>query len=272
MGSYTVAQFTKLAVALFQDATQVAAQATPQIAPQTASQGDTLARWQTIAFFIQAVAAVVIVVVTLRAARAGAERAYELGEQAARKRDEVEKKREEEKQKQQRDSLRRLLALEIRKNLIDLKWLLEKPMREVLSDASKTSTDKIREECLEVHALSLLVIYMPEWSHRAWYGQQSSPSLTFALDPDEILAVNFIHSEFDRLSQIKKLFSERMRQSDLSHGADREHTAQSPLSDAAAHLWSDFNDVVQDIIKIDKPLAGALKGAGIEYPTLSAEI
>jgi hypothetical protein len=276
MDSHAITLFTKLAVVLFQDATQSAPQVTPSVAPQAASQGDGLALWQTIAFFIQAVAAVVIVIVTWRAARAGAERAYQLGEQAARRREDWEQKQEEARRDEQKKSLRLLLALEIRKNLKDLEWLRTNLARAHGAedaryyDGASVEESAGRDNWLAAR-LRFVALYMPGWSHRAWDGQQSSPLLTHALEPTEILAVSYIHSQLDRLSQIKEMFAERLRDHDATPGV-AEPAAPSPFGEDASYLWSDFVNVIQDVVKLDKPLADALKDAGVEYPVMTAEV
>lgn len=232
-----------------------------------------LAVLQAIAAFLQVLVAFIALPITayiaIKSAREGARQAYELGEASARDREAREKARQIEQQQEQIKSIRLLLGLEIQRNLDDLKWLRDnlegilggedaryyRPGSNV-DDADKFSWLEARQR--------FITLYMPDWSHRVWHNQQSSYLLPTALDPKEVRDTNYIHAQFDRLTKIKNMLTERTHNpaAPSSHAhADNPGEKQllsASFKEDAPRLWHEFNNTVSDLLALDNPLKIAI--------------
>ncbi|HYP27848.1 MAG TPA: hypothetical protein VE262_14120, partial [Blastocatellia bacterium] len=152
---------------------------------------NTIALLQVIAALVQGFAALAVIPITfyaaLKGADRGAQKAYELNELAAQDRERREQAKQRKQIQEQISSLRLLLSLEIRQNLKGLEWLRNN-LVEMLGD-EKEQYYKRRgipiesDEAYQWFELRQRFIssYMPDWSHRFWYGQQSSHMLPVAL-------------------------------------------------------------------------------------------
>src|ERR1044072_9597482 len=141
---------------------------------------NTLALLQIIAALLQALAAFLVIPFTvyaaIKAAQRGARSGYELSERSTLQRE----LRAHEENRKQRDeqikSVRLLLGLEIRQNLIDLKWLRDSFIDVIGEEAGPESTlesARAEEKASGYNWLEdrqrFISTYMPEWGHRFWY-------------------------------------------------------------------------------------------------------
>jgi len=235
---------------------------------------NTLALLQTIAAFLQFLVAFIglpiAAYIAVRSAREGARQAYELGEASARDREAREKAKQIEQQQEQIKSIRLLLGLEIQRNLDDLKWLrsnLEDILGEEVApyyhpeesnadDADKFSWLEARQR--------FIALYMPDWGHRVWHNQQSSHLLPTALDLQEVRDANYIHAQFDRLTKIKNMLTERTHNptapSSHAHADNRgeKQLLSASFKEDAPRLWHEFNNTVSDLLALDNPLKIAI--------------
>lgn len=245
---------------------------------------NTIALLQVVAAFIQGIAAVAVIPITFYAALKGADRGakkgYELGEMAARNRETREQAHHLEQLEQQFKSLRLLLSLEIRQNLIDLMWLRDS-LIEILGeeDASYhkhkegSIEDATRYKWFEARQ-RFIASYMPEWSHRIWYSQQSSHLLPLALREEEIRKINFIHLQLDRLTKIKDMLTERAQRDKTRPNSSFTNdltgsTVPVSFMEDAPRLWEEFITVLGQILDLQNPLTETAQEAGAaRFPAL----
>ncbi|HKQ04119.1 MAG TPA: hypothetical protein VJ464_03225 [Blastocatellia bacterium] len=208
-------------------------------------------------------------------AERGARRAYELSERSALERDARAKAEQGKQQDEQIKSVRLLLGLEIRQNFIDLSWFrdnLKDTLGEEISayygqaiaDAER-KLDKYKWFEKRQH---FTAVYLPDWSHRFWYGQQSSYFLPLALSQMEIRQINFFHSQLDRLTRIKDVLTEKARRHDrkYSHFSSddmAEVLASSSFENAAPYLWQEFIAIIDQILSLGNPLAAVTEEADV---------
>src|SRR5215213_1718498 len=152
----------------------------------------TMALLQAIAAFLQVLVALIALPITgyiaFRSAREGARQAYELGEVAARTRENRNEEKQLAKQHEQIKSLRLLLGLEIQRNLDYLRWLRNN-LESILGEENTLYYHLEEPNIKDTEIFSWLearyrfiTLYMPDWSHRVWHNQQSSYLLPTALN------------------------------------------------------------------------------------------
>lgn len=210
------------------------------------------------------------VIVTYYAAIRGAERGSRLNELAMIDREVRERVEEQKRQKHQIKAMRLLLALEIRQNLIDLDWLL-KSMADFLGEErelyylpGRAEQGSETQEWLEARQ-RFMALYIPDWAHRCWYGQQSSYLVTVALKQLEIRQLSRHHMLLDRLTKITNTLTEKLTKSNWKPNGERiAPTAFPPLEDDALRLWNEFVSVVADTLKLGNPFTEDLKEAGVK--------
>lgn len=246
---------------------------------------NTLAVLQAIAAFLQVLVACVALPITayiaVKSAREGARQAYELGEVSAREREAREKAKQLEQQQEQIKSLRLLLGLEIQRNFDDLEWLRtnlrsilgEEDARYYHPDESDTE-DADRFSWLEARQ-RFIALYMPDWSHRVWYNQQSSYLLPIAFDLKEVRDINYIHSQFDRLAKIKNMLTERAHNlvasssQAVAGNLNEVRLMSGSFKEDAPRLWHEFNDTVEELLALGNPLKVATDGGISSAASLS---
>lgn len=224
----------------------------------------------------QIVITTIAVIVTYYAAIRGAERGARLSELATIDREVRERSEEQKRQKQQVKAIRLLIALEIRQNLIDLDWLLKFMVdslgEEVGSYYQRGAGDYNPERYRWLEARQRFVsLYIPDWAHKCWDGQQSSYLVPVALGQLELRQVSRHHSQLDRLTKIKNMLAERAARSDPNSGGGENSAVSSPFEKDAPHLWNEFVAVSADILRLGNPLSGDLQESGVEpLPALPA--
>jgi hypothetical protein len=216
---------------------------------------------QGVAAVVQALAAVIIIFVTKRAARAGAERAYELGQRQALAQEERALEKQQKELEKQAGSVRLLLGLEIGQNLKDLSWLRDN-LVEILGEDDErryqggSALDEEDYRWLDARR-RFISSHLPDWGHRFWHGQQSSYLLPVALDELEIRKVNYLHSELERLTKIKDMWNERAQQHEESAFLPPE-----ALREDAPRLWAEFTDILNRLLETGSPLADTAEESG----------
>lgn len=223
--------------------------------PNAATWLDTALAWlQANAGWLQAIAAFAAIPATLFAAGWGARLAYKLSEKSARDRELRAAAEEAAALRKHADSMRLLLSLEVRRNLDDLNWL-QQNLLDVLGPEDElhwaaVSDDVERLAWFEARQ-RFISLYMPEWSHSFWHGQQSSHLLPEALGPEEIRQLNFFHSQLDRLTRLKEMLAERAQ-----HRTDGAASGRGGFREEAPVIWKDFTETMRDLIDSPPSLAG----------------
>jgi hypothetical protein len=214
--------------------------------------------------WLQVVAAFLAVPATVYGAVVGAKRgarlAYELSEKSALDREARAAAEEEAALKRRMNSMRLLLSLEVQRNLDDLGWL-----RKELVDVLGKEDGRYWESGVgEAERLAwfearqrFVSLYMPDWSHSFWHGQQSSHLLPEALGPEEIRQLNFFHSQLDRLTKLKDMLAERtQRDADAARPAAGGDVPRScKFGEEAPILWKDFTETMSDLLDSPPTLA-----------------
>ena len=218
---------------------------------------------------LQIIIAPVAVIVTYYAALHGAERNARLIEQAMIGNEVLERAEEKKREERQIKAIRLLLALEMRQNIIYLKWLCDE-MTKLLGEERESYyqrgayRDPERYSWLEGRQ-RFIALYMPDWLHGCWYGQQSSYLVSVALWQLEIRKISHHHSQLDRLTKIKNMLTERAlnRYGDFG-GNEASQGASSSFEEDAPLLWKEFVTVSAETLQMGNPLVSALEEAGVE--------
>lgn len=231
-----------------------------------------IAVWfQNNAAWLQVAASLIAIPVTVYGAivgaRQGARLAYTLSEKSVLDR---ERRVHEEQQKifeEQKNSIRLLLRLELERNHDDLNWLYSNLTNTLgegeeryikLEEVDVDDVDNAEKYKWVGTRCRFIALHMPDWSHRFWYGQQSSHLLPQALSQSEIKQINFIHSELDRLTKIKNMLAERAHQYDVSQLAtpdeDQRGLISTQFKEELPSIWYNFVTTLRGVLDLDLPL------------------
>lgn len=196
---------------------------------------------------------------SIKGAREGAIEAYNRNKEAERERE----------QKQIR-SVRLLLGLEVKQNLDDLAFLLNglKVKRGEGDDRyvfkGDTNQEKQKSE-LFIERQRFIAAHYPKWGHHFWQGQQATYMLPIALETDEIVELNFFHSQFDALSKIAESLSEGRQQANVPRDSSSgEPSWLTPYPRDESTLWAEFLGTAGEIFKVGDRLIARLQRAQAE--------
>lgn len=194
---------------------------------------------------------------SIKGAREGAIEAYNRNKEADRERE----------QKQIR-SVRLLLGLEVKQNLNDLAFLLRGLRVGYAEGDNKYKLDaeqgKLKSE-LSDERQRFIAAHYPKWGHHFWQGQQATYMLPIALETDEIVGLNFFHSQFDALNKIVERLSEGGKQADAPHdGSASEPSLSVPYVRDDSVPWAEFLGTTEEIFKIGDKLIARLQGTQAE--------
>jgi hypothetical protein len=111
--------------------------------------------------------------------------------------------------------------------------------------------------------------YMPAWSHRAWYGQQTSPLLLGALTVSEIVVISDFHSLLDRLTRTSEFLSGRLGQLEKLREKITDRMTQWSWERANAEndgrLWNSLLGDLQKAADMENPLRAAIDRHALGY-------
>lgn len=197
---------------------------------------------------------------SIKGAREGAIEAYNRNKEA-----------EHEREQKQIRSVRLLLGLEIKQNLDDLAFLLNglKVKRGEGDDryVFKGDADQEKQKSeLFIERQRFIAAHYPKWGHHFWQGQQTTYMLPIALETDEIVELNFFHSQFDALSRIVESLSEEgRRQANVPHDSSSgEPSWLTPYPRDESVLWAEFLGTAGEIFKVGDRLIARLQRAQAE--------